>query len=65
MTQNTSLAEVRADIKEMREQMAKEHRELRDRVIHLEYQNKVTRWFFSVGGAAAAIALRELIPRIL
>ena len=65
MTQNTSLAEVRADIKEMRAQMEKEHRELRDRVLNLEHSEKVTRWLFCVGGGTVALVARELIPRIL
>ena len=58
------LDEVSDHIDALRTQMHKEHAELRERVIRLEHDNKVTRWIWAGAGAVLAVCIRELLPRI-
>lgn len=55
------IEELRSDVSHLRESM----RELSERVVHLEQQEKVTRIYFACGGGLAALVLREIVPKLL
>ena len=64
--------EVKQSIEKVHVQMEADHKELgekvtklSERVIKLEHQEKVYRVYFALGGAAAAIILREFLPKLL
>ena len=59
-----SIGELKQDIKNLHTQMHKEHAELGERVTTLEYQAKITKWFFGAGGALLTLVVREIIPKI-
>ena len=66
------LTDMSHEIRLMRQQMGKEHKDLADsvaklsaRVAKLEYDEKITRWLFGAGGALVAIALKEGVPLLL
>lgn len=70
MSQETSLTEVRTEIREMRAQMAKEHSELRDKVIEVDKQmhtlhvhQRVMMWLGAPICLAVGAALREIIGK--
>ena len=59
------LNELKADVRGLREQMTKDHQALLERVIRLEHHEKLTRWFFAIGGTAGGFIIRELLGRIV
>ena len=67
-----TLGEVKTELRNLRHTMQEEHKalsekvtQLSERVLRLEHEEKVTRWFFAGGGAVIAIVMRELIPKVL
>lgn len=67
-----TLDEVKTELRNLRSTMQAEHKalsekvvQLSERVLQLEHEEKVTRWFFAGGGAVIAIVVRELIPKLL
>ena len=54
-----------ADVRSLREQMRKEHAELKETVIKLQHSERITRWIWAACGAGVMYAIRELVTRLL
>ena len=57
--------ELKEEIEKLRETMQREHKELSDRVLSLEHNEKITRWIFAAGGTVAGFLIREVVQRIV
>ena len=57
--------DLKQDLHEFRKQMSAEHKDLLERVIKLEHEEKFTRYVFACVGGVIALIAREVIPKLI